>query len=231
MPLRYSRAGAGHLRRIAACFESSTFAAGGPPASGWTMPPWCRGPAFDVDAAVEAVRPICADVAERGAAALAELLAALRPRGAAELPGAGERAARRRPTGSTPSSAAAFEVVDRPAAAGQRGRARATPATEVPWRPGRVVTQRMVPVGRVGLYVPGGLAPLASSVIMNVVPAQVAGVASIALASPPQRDFGGLPHPASSRCVTCSGSRRCTRSAAPRRSPCSRTGCPGCARR
>ena len=53
----------------------------------------------------------------------------------------------------------------------------------------------MVPVGRVGLYVPGGLAPLASSVIMNVVPAQVAGVASIALASPPQREFGGLPHP------------------------------------
>ena len=50
-------------------------------------------------------------------------------------------------------------------------------------------------VGRVGLYVPGGLAPLASSVIMNVVPAQVAGVVSIALASPPQVEFGGLPHP------------------------------------
>ena len=50
-------------------------------------------------------------------------------------------------------------------------------------------------MNRVGLYVPGGLAPLASSVIMNVVPAQVAGVASIALASPPQREFGGLPHP------------------------------------
>jgi histidinol dehydrogenase len=53
----------------------------------------------------------------------------------------------------------------------------------------------MVPVGRVGLYVPGGLAPLASSVIMNVVPAQVAGVPSIALASPPQRDHNGWPHP------------------------------------
>jgi len=50
-------------------------------------------------------------------------------------------------------------------------------------------------VGRVGLYVPGGLAPLASSVIMNVVPAQAAGVASIAVSSPPQKDFGGLPHP------------------------------------
>jgi len=50
-------------------------------------------------------------------------------------------------------------------------------------------------VNRVGLYVPGGLAPLASSVLMNVVPAQVAGVPSIAVASPPQAEFGGLPHP------------------------------------
>jgi histidinol dehydrogenase len=57
------------------------------------------------------------------------------------------------------------------------------------------VTQRIIPVDRVGLYVPGGLAPLASSVIMNVVPAQVARVRSIAVASPPQKDFGGLPHP------------------------------------
>ncbi|MGJ6979320.1 histidinol dehydrogenase [Aestuariimicrobium soli] len=61
--------------------------------------------------------------------------------------------------------------------------------------PGAKVTQRIIPVDRVGLYVPGGLAPLASSVIMNVVPAQVAQVRSIAVASPPQRDFGGLPHP------------------------------------
>ena len=50
-------------------------------------------------------------------------------------------------------------------------------------------------VERVGLYVPGGLAAYPSSVIMNVVPAQVAGVKSIALASPPQKDFSGLPHP------------------------------------
>ena len=57
------------------------------------------------------------------------------------------------------------------------------------------MTHRMVPVGRVGLYVPGGIAPLVSSVVMNVVPAQVAGVASIALSSPPQKDHGGLPHP------------------------------------
>jgi histidinol dehydrogenase len=57
------------------------------------------------------------------------------------------------------------------------------------------VTQRMVPIDRVGLYVPGGLAPLVSSVVMNVVPAQVAGVGSIALTSSPQAAFDGLPHP------------------------------------
>ena len=61
--------------------------------------------------------------------------------------------------------------------------------------PGARVVHRKVAVGRVGLYVPGGLAPLVSSVLMNVVPAQVAGVPSLALASPPQAEFDGLPHP------------------------------------
>lgn len=61
--------------------------------------------------------------------------------------------------------------------------------------PGAVVTQKMIPVSRVGLYVPGGLAPLSSSVLMNAVPALVAGVGSLAIASPPQAEFGGLPHP------------------------------------
>src|SRR6476661_4682201 len=56
-------------------------------------------------------------------------------------------------------------------------------------------TRRMVPVDRVGLYVPGGIAPLVSSVVMNVVPAQVAGVRSLALTSSPRADNGGLPHP------------------------------------
>jgi histidinol dehydrogenase len=64
---------------------------------------------------------------------------------------------------------------------------------------GGTVSQRWVPVGRVGLYVPGGLAVYPSSVVMNVVPAQEAGVASLAVTSPPQRDnpddFAGLPHP------------------------------------
>jgi histidinol dehydrogenase len=61
--------------------------------------------------------------------------------------------------------------------------------------PGGTVEQRLVPVRRVGLYVPGGLAPLVSSVLMNVVPAQVAGVPSLAVSSPPQREHGGQPHP------------------------------------
>lgn len=61
--------------------------------------------------------------------------------------------------------------------------------------PGAQVGLRWEPVRRVGLYVPGGLAVYPSSVIMNVVPALAAGVGSIALASPPQKDFNGLPHP------------------------------------
>jgi histidinol dehydrogenase len=61
--------------------------------------------------------------------------------------------------------------------------------------PGGTVTERFVPVRRVGLYVPGGRAVYPSSVVMNVVPAQIAGVPSVALASPPQKEYGGLPHP------------------------------------
>ena len=60
---------------------------------------------------------------------------------------------------------------------------------------GGVVTEKWIPVDRVGLYVPGGRAVYPSSVMMNVIPAQIAKVASIAVASPPQKDFGGLPHP------------------------------------
>lgn len=61
--------------------------------------------------------------------------------------------------------------------------------------PGGTVTERWIPVSRVGLYVPGGRAVYPSSVIMNVVPAQVAGVQSLVVVSPPQKDFGGWPHP------------------------------------
>ena len=71
--------------------------------------------------------------------------------------------------------------------------ARKTQVTEVV--PGATVSQKWIPVDRVGLYVPGGKAVYPSSVMMNVVPAQIARVPSIAVASPPQSAFGGLPHP------------------------------------
>jgi histidinol dehydrogenase len=148
---------------------------------------------FDVDAAVERVRPIVQAVAERGAEALAEYSAAFDrvvpesfrvPQ--QELEAAAARLA--------PDVRAAFaQAIDR------RRRVAEAEGALVPVRvelgPGAVVEQRQLPVGRVGLYVPGGLAPLASSVLMNAVPAQVAGVRSIAVASPPQAEFGGLPHP------------------------------------
>jgi histidinol dehydrogenase len=64
--------------------------------------------------------------------------------------------------------------------------------------PGGTVTQRWMPVARVGLYAPGGLAVYPSTVVMNVVPAQVAGVMSLVVCSPPQAGSGnrdGRPHP------------------------------------
>lgn len=73
--------------------------------------------------------------------------------------------------------------------------AQVPPAVSSEIASGAVITQRWQPVERVGLYVPGGKAVYPSSVIMNVVPAQVAGVRSIALASPPQAHFGGRVHP------------------------------------
>jgi histidinol dehydrogenase len=60
---------------------------------------------------------------------------------------------------------------------------------------GGTVTERWVPVRRVGLYVPGGRVCYPSSVVMNVVPALVAGVESLAVTSPPKAGFGGLPDP------------------------------------
>ena len=73
--------------------------------------------------------------------------------------------------------------------------AQVRPASSVTVVDGGVVSEKWVPVDRVGLYVPGGRAVYPSSVLMNVIPAQIAEVSSIAVASPPQADFGGLPHP------------------------------------
>jgi histidinol dehydrogenase len=148
---------------------------------------------FDVDAAVDIVRPICDEVAERGQPALEKFSEqfdhVVPPH--LKVPADALRDAAER---LDPDVRAAFDESIR------RRRlvsdAELGPhAVEVQVAEGANVSQRMIPVNRVGLYVPGGLAPLASSVIMNVVPAQTAGVASIAIASPPQQEFGGLPHP------------------------------------
>ncbi|KQM83720.1 histidinol dehydrogenase [Agromyces sp. Leaf222] len=99
---------------------------------------------------------------------------------------------------------AALEALDpavREAVESTIARVRAASAAQVPapvttvLAPGAVIEQRWQPVERVGLYVPGGKAVYPSSVVMNVVPAQVAGVRSIALASPPQADHEGRIHP------------------------------------
>ncbi|WP_438353180.1 histidinol dehydrogenase [Microbacterium sp. CJ88] len=73
--------------------------------------------------------------------------------------------------------------------------AQVPPARTTELAPGARVVQRWQPVRRVGVYVPGGKAVYPSSVVMNVVPAQVAGVGEVALASPPQRDHDGRVHP------------------------------------
>jgi histidinol dehydrogenase len=149
--------------------------------------------AFDVAAAVEVVRPICDDVAARGVAALAEYSERFDHVVPKQF---------RVPAHALEAAVATLDGDVRAAFEESIRRRRAVSEAELGERsvdvqlaPGAQVSQRMVPMRRVGLYVPGGLAPLSSSVIMNVVPAQVAGVGSIAVASPPQREFGGLPHP------------------------------------
>jgi len=151
---------------------------------------------YDVADALEAVRPICAAVRDRGAAALREY---------------GERF-----DGVVPPHLrvpaevlqAALDALDpdvRSALEESILRARRVHAEQMPQEhttrvvDGGTVGHRWIPVTRVGLYVPGGLAVYPSSVVMNVVPAQEAGVESLAVASPPQRDntgvFAGYPHP------------------------------------
>ena len=184
---------------------------------------------FDVAAATEIVRPICSDVARRGTAALADYSM----RFDRVLP-----ATFRVPTTALETAATRLHPDLRKAFATAIERRRRVCETElgdsggeVSVAPGAVVRRRMIPVSRVGLYVPGGFAPLASSVIMNVVPAKVAGVPSIALASPPQIEFGGCRTPTSSRSVTSSVSMRSMRSAGRRRSRCSPMVCLACVAR
>ncbi len=147
---------------------------------------------LDVEGALHAVRPICEAVRERGVPAILEFSTRF-------------DAVQQDDIAVPPEAlAAALEQLDPAVRAGLEESIRrlrltcqaeleADVTTDV--GPGARVTHRKVPVERVGLYVPGGLAPLVSSVVMNVVPAQVAGVSSIALTSSPQAEHGGRPHP------------------------------------
>jgi len=147
---------------------------------------------IDVESAMAVVRPLCEDVRLRGETAVREITERLDgvrlesiavPQSSLDAALAG-------------CSKALRAALDEAIARVRRVHAdqhRADLTTQVV--PGGQVTQRWVAVGRVGLYVPGGLAPLLSSVVMNVVPAQIAGVESIAVATPPQRAFGGAPDP------------------------------------
>jgi histidinol dehydrogenase len=150
----------------------------------------------DVDAALPTVRPIVEAVAERGAEAALEFgqsLDGVRP-STVRVPSAELDAAL---AGLDRDVRSALEVAIERTRAVHADQRRADATTTL--GTGATVTERWVPVERVGLYVPGGNAVYPSSVVMNVVPAQTAGVGSLVVASPPQAQsqgrFKGLPHP------------------------------------
>jgi histidinol dehydrogenase len=147
---------------------------------------------IDVDAAVTRVRPICDDVRQRGAEAVREytarfdgvnLATTLVPRAALDEALAG----------LDPRVRQALQEAIRRTRRVHSAQLPAENPTQV--ADGLTVTGRFVPVRRAGVYVPGGLVAYPSSVVMNIVPAQVAGVGAIAVASPPQPGHRGLPHP------------------------------------
>jgi histidinol dehydrogenase len=148
---------------------------------------------LDVAAAAERVRPVCEDVRRRGAAAVREYTARF---DGVDLAGT------RVPAGALEHALDALDPAVRDALTEAARRARVVHEAQVPRRadtepaPGLSVSTRFIPVTRAGVYVPGGLVAYPSSVVMNVVPAQAAGVESIAVASPPRKESGGLPHPA-----------------------------------
>jgi len=147
---------------------------------------------FDLDAVLEQVRPIVEDVAARGEVAAQEWSAKLDGVSAPQLRVPQEIIQASLATLATDVRESLEEAIRRVRIVHQsqvRGESSVTVA------PGGVVSERWVPVERVGLYVPGGRAVYPSSVVMNVVPAQIAGVESIAVVSPPQKDNDGWPHP------------------------------------
>jgi histidinol dehydrogenase len=146
----------------------------------------------DVETVLAAVRPIVQAVAERGAEAALEFGASfdgVRP-ATVRVPDAALDAAL---AGLDPDVRDALRVMIQRTRAVHADQRRTDVTTAL--GAGATVTERWVPVERVGLYVPGGNAVYPSSVVMNVVPAQVAGVDSLVVTSPPQADFDGLPHP------------------------------------
>ena len=147
---------------------------------------------IDVDAASVVASELIADVRSRGSLALREQAQRLDHVNEYDV---------RVPESHFKEALAALDPELRSALEEAIARVRLASAAQVPpahttqIAPGASVVQRWQPVERVGLYVPGGKAVYPSSVIMNVVPAQIAGVGSIALASPPQQYFGGRVHP------------------------------------
>jgi histidinol dehydrogenase len=147
---------------------------------------------LDVEAALDKVRPICEAVRHRGSAAVREFTAAFDGVELDSLRVPVEAIGGALET-LDPAVRDALEECIRRARLVHRDQRRSEVTTQVV--AGGTVTERWVPVGRVGLYVPGGQAVYPSSVVMNVVPAQEAEVGSLAVTSPPQSEFGGLPHP------------------------------------
>lgn len=149
--------------------------------------------ALDVDAAVEDARKVVDDVRDRGDLAVRELTA--------RFDGV-DLETTRVPADAVRDALGGLDPAVRDACEEAIRRARAVHEAQRPddvtirVGAGATVTERWVPARRVGLYVPGGLVAYPSSVVMNVVPAQVAGVESVAIASPPQRQHGDRPHPA-----------------------------------
>ena len=148
---------------------------------------------LDVEAALEAVLPVCEDVRLRGAPAVRDQTK--------RFDGVDLATTRVAPQALTDALAGLGPRV-RAALQEAARRARLVHEAQLPRDTvttvgdGATVTERYVPVGRAGVYVPGGLVAYPSSVVMNVIPAQVAGVGEIAVASPPRPERGGLPHPA-----------------------------------
>ena len=148
--------------------------------------------ATDVEAAATQIRLVCDDVRRRGAAAVREYTV--------RFDGV-DLATTRVPQAALDAALAGLDPEVRRALEEAIRRTRRVHGAQIPAEivtqvtDGLTVTGRFVPVSRAGVYVPGGLVAYPSSVVMNIVPAQAAGVGSVAVASPPQAGHGGLPHP------------------------------------